>query len=269
MALLEILRAYANIYVRCMGSIAQAGWKLRNDPSGLNDDLIVTAIGMACQPLMEDSELLPMTAKQALRIIELLANPGIRTILRTSAQGMAERLVELQSRLEDELETKLFFVLPHEKRMFFDTPRKGWEEVIARFPDTIPDVEEMSKCFALSRYPAAVFHSVNAIEAVLIDFGKFLNVADPKSGWTAVSGKLATLVTKTKYQDLDPLYQKHFSFLEQVHGTVEALKSAWRNKISHAQGRLFLMGSEFSPDVAEEIMLASRRFMRRLATEMP
>ena len=109
----------------------------------------------------------------------------------------------------------------------------------------------------------------NAIEAVLIAFGKFLNVTDPKSGWTAVSGKLAMLVTKTKYHDLDPLYQKHFPFLEQMHGVVEALKSAWRNKISHAHGRLVLMSSEFSPDVAEEIMVASRSFMRRLATEMP
>ena len=104
-----------------------------------------------------------MTAKQALRIMELLAMPEIRAFLRTGAQAMAERLVELQSRLEDELETKLFFVLPHEKRVFFDSPAKGWEEVIARFPDAITDVEEMSKCFALSRYPAAVFHSVKML----------------------------------------------------------------------------------------------------------
>jgi hypothetical protein len=54
-----------------------------------------------------------------------------------------------------------------------------------------------------------------------------------------------------------------------MHGATEALKSAWRNKISHAQGSLTLMTEDFSPDIAEEIMIASRSFMRRLATEMP
>ncbi len=127
----------------------------------------------------------------------------------------------------------------------------------------------MSKCFALSRYAGAVFHSVQTIECGLLDFGNFLGVNDPRSGWTAVSGKLAVLVTKTKYPDLDPLYQQHFTFLEQVQATVSALNSAWRNKISHAQGRLVLMTSEFLSEVAEEIMIASRSFMRGLATEMP
>jgi len=54
-----------------------------------------------------------------------------------------------------------------------------------------------------------------------------------------------------------------------MHGLVEALKSAWRNKIDHAQGRLILMAVDFTPDIAEEIIIASRSFMRRLATEMP
>jgi hypothetical protein len=57
--------------------------------------------------------------------------------------------------------------------------------------------------------------------------------------------------------------------LEQVHGTVVVLKDAWRNKIGHAHGRLILMRSDFTPDIAEEIMIAARGFMRRLATELP
>jgi hypothetical protein len=44
---------------------------------------------------------------------------------------------------------------------------------------------------------------------------------------------------------------------------------AWHNKISHAQNKLVLMTADFSPDVAEEIRIASRSFMRRLATDLP
>jgi hypothetical protein len=57
--------------------------------------------------------------------------------------------------------------------------------------------------------------------------------------------------------------------LEQIQGTVEGLKNAWRNKISHVQGKLTLMSVEFSPEIAEEILLATRAFMRRLAEDLP
>ncbi len=45
------------------------------------------------------------------------------------------------------------------------------------------------------------------------------------------------------------------TFLEQMHGTIEGLKNAWCNKISHAQGKLTLLTADFSPDVAEESYL--------------
>ena len=187
-----------------------------------------------------------------------------------STFGQVQKLgYELKSRLHDELFGTFFFSLTYSQSEYYSCPTKGWGEVTERFPTAITDIEEMGKCFALSRYAGAVFHSIQAIECSLIEFGKFLNVTDPLSGWTAVTKRLTLLVKGTKFTDLDPRYQKNFAFLEQMHATVGSLNNAWRNKISHAQGRLAVMTSEFSSDVAEEIMLASRSFMRRLATEMP
>jgi hypothetical protein len=137
-----------------------------------------------------------------------------------------------------------------------------------RFPRIIDDVEEASKCYALSRYSAAVFHSVQIFEAGLIELGKFLNVTDPHSGWTAVSQALKKVIDQN-YQDLSAFEKQNFKFLEQVQGTVEGLKNAWRNKISHVHGRLVLMTAEFSPEVSEEILFATRAFMRRLAEDLP
>jgi hypothetical protein len=185
------------------------------------------------------------------------------------SKRLRELVQEYQERLIDEMSAPRFFSLTDEEATYYMNSTQGWKDVIERFPAAITDIEEMNKCFALSRYAAAVFHSVQAIECGLLEFGKFINVNDPKSGWTAVTGKLTILITKTKYTDLEPLYQEHFAFLEQMHGVVAALNSAWRNKISHAQGRLALMTSEFSPEVAEEIIIVSRSFMRRLATELP
>jgi hypothetical protein len=79
---------------------------------------------------------------------------------------------------------------------------------------------------------------------------------------------LKKIVTK-KREDLSDFERENFQFLEQVQGGVEALKNAWRNKVSHAQGRIILMTREFNPEVAEEILFASRAFMRGLATGLP
>ena len=93
---------------------------------------------------------------------------------------------------------------------------------------------------ALEIYPAAVFHSIQIVEAGLIELGKFISVEDPKSGWTAVANKLKKIVS-SKHEDRTKFERQNFEFIEQVKGTVEALKNAWRNKISHAEGKLLLM----------------------------
>jgi hypothetical protein len=98
--------------------------------------------------------------------------------------------------------------------------------------------------------------------------GRVLVVTDPQTGWNATTKKLNKIM-ETKHPDRTPFQQQHYQSLEQICATVEALKSAWRNKISHAQSRLVLLTSEFNREIAEEILFASRAFMRRLATDAP
>jgi hypothetical protein len=176
--------------------------------------------------------------------------------------------IELEGRLIDEAEAKVFLALNVGEADRYNNPRKGWEEIVERFPDTVTDIEEPSKCFALSRYAAAIFHSVQVVEVGLIDLGKLIGATDPLSGWTATTNRLQGIIKKG-HESRTPFERRHFAFLEQIHGTIEGLKNAWRNKISHAQGKLTLLTADFSPDVAEEILLATRAFMRRLATDAP
>jgi hypothetical protein len=175
---------------------------------------------------------------------------------------------ELKGRLVDETKDKVFFRMTLRESDFFNQPMRGWEASTTRFPNILDDVEEASKCFALSRYAAAVFHSVQIVEAGLIELGIFLKVSDPKSGWTAISKALHAVIQKP-HKDRTIFEKRNFPFLEQTSGTVEALKNAWRNKISHSHGKLTLLTTDFSPDVAEEILMATRAFMRRLTEGLP
>jgi hypothetical protein len=206
---------------------------------------------------------LPMSALHASQLLESIS-PTRHMLDIDAAQRMATML---SVTVENELSLRVFLALQHDRKQYFDSPRAGWEQVIERFPDCVSDVEEMNRCFALSRYGASVFHSIQAIEHGLIAVGDWLGVKDPTSGWTAVSNELKRIVGK-KYSDRSQFEKDHFEFIEQLQGTVEALKNAWRNKISHATGRIKI-GSEFIPEVAEEILMASRSLMRRLATDLP
>lgn len=185
-----------------------------------------------------------------------------------SGDLLANYLSTVRDRLGDELSTKIFFQLPYSRKVLFEKPKETWEPIIERFPETVMDIEESAKCFVLSRYAASVFHAIQVIEHGLIALGTFLSVKDPISGWTAVANELKRIVSKN-YRERTDFEKQYFPFIEQMQATVEALKNAWRNKISHAQGRLILMSADFSPDITEEIRTATRAFMRRLATDLP
>jgi hypothetical protein len=112
----------------------------------------------------------------------------------------AELFGELKGRLVDEKRKRLFFVLTLKETEFYSKPLLGWEPIISRFPGVLNDLEEASKCLALSRYAAAVFHSTQIVETGLIELGTFLKVTDPLSGWTAVSKALTSVITKNHNQ---------------------------------------------------------------------
>lgn len=175
---------------------------------------------------------------------------------------------EFRGRWLDETKHRPFFTLAPIEVDFYEKPRQGWERSIERFPAIVDDVEESRKCFALSRYPASVFHSLQIVETGLIELGQFLKVNDPLSGWSSVAAALQRVIDK-KHQNRTAFEKKNFAFLEQTQGTVAGLKNAWRNKISHSHGKLLLMTKEFSPEVAEEILMATRAFIRRLADGLP
>jgi hypothetical protein len=203
-------------------------------------------------------------AQQCGRIVKSMEDSGGKILCRS----LQDDLRDLRKRLEDELSSELFFHLSLAEAKFYSSPHDGWDEVTTRFPKAVVDIEECSKCFAFNRYPASVFHAMQVVEHGLIALGKFLELKDPKSGWTAVCRELQR-ITKGDYSKLSPNEKKHFPFLEQVHATTEALKNAWRNKIDHAMNRLILLPGILNDEIANEIIVASRSFMRRLAAELP
>lgn len=177
-------------------------------------------------------------------------------------------LSELDGRLLAQMQRRVFFSLTSEEARWYSRPQEGWEAIVDTFPSAISDIEEARKCFALGRYAASVFHSLQIVEVGVIALGKCLGCCDHQEGWSATTNAIQA-ITRKKHTDRTDFEKANFPFIEQMNGTVEALKNAWRNKVSHVQGKLVVMTADFSPDVAEDILSATRAFMRRIATESP
>lgn len=205
---------------------------------------------------------LDLTVDQLDRIIQGLSRSDY-------TYSAAERDLEaLEWRMTDEFRRRHFLSLSSEEALMLSNPRQGWEEVIKRWPATIDDIIEANSCYALGRYTAVVFHSLQIGEHGLIELGKSIGVTDYKEGWNATIKALDKIV-ETKHEQLTDFQKEHREFFRQVRATAATLNDAWRNKVSHAQGKLLVMTSDFSPQVAGEILVATRGFMRRLATGLP
>lgn len=173
----------------------------------------------------------------------------------------------LRQRCEDEFKNELFLHLDQRAAAKYGNPTKDWDEVVARFSQTRHNIEESSKCFALERYGAAVFHILLVAEYGVILIAKLMGVAGDKPGW----GQLQRLekILKKPYPERDTLEQEHTKLLEAVVPLAIVVKDSWRHKLTHVENQIVWNDTDFSPQVAEEIINATRGFMRKLATELP
>jgi len=180
-----------------------------------------------------------------------------------------ELISDIETRFMDEMGSSLFLHIPQDREDWYLKPLEGWEQTVNRFPNIQTEIEEASKSFACDRYAASVFHSTQIAEFGAIEIGKLIEIEDVKLGWPSTIREMDRIIHRAKYPELTEAEKKYRDLIGQLLPEMQSMESGWRHKISHVANRLILMSSEFSPEVAEEIYVATRAFMRRLATEMP
>jgi hypothetical protein len=127
----------------------------------------------------------------------------------------------------------------------------------------------MNKCFALSRYAAAMFHALQVAEWGAITLGDYIRADDPKKGWRATSKTLKDLV-RGGHGALPAYLAGKFAFVEQMNQEVETMSLAWRHKIDHAANRLAILpNQDLAPDTAEHIIQSVKVFWMRIDEGIP
>jgi hypothetical protein len=260
-SLFDMLKFWADFFVKAVWdlNVMEAKW-------GPNDSAIpapqqVGAAACILQLQCMEHGLIE-TAKKCGRIMEQFDGSK-----RATYRQAVTALGELRERLEDELQSRVFLSLSVKDGELYEKPDDKWHPVISRFYKLRHDIEESSKCFALGRYAAALFHVLLVAEFGVIKVAELFGAAGDKPGWGALD-RLQRINDK-KWNDKTPLEQQHADFLKSVLPLAFAIKDSWRHKISHVDNKLDWTDTDFSPEVAGEIISATRGFMRRLAQGLP
>jgi hypothetical protein len=191
--------------------------------------------------------------------LSVVAARKVRAFLDTS-QSVAElkfSLLELRSRIHDEIEAQVVLALDPKRREFWESGNPAFgQDVFDHFPSAIDDVIEAGNCLALDRYTASVFHLLRIMEAGLRVLGKELGIPYAPS-WESYLRQISTLVesdwkSKTiSERARQPLYKE-------LAGDLQSIKIAWRNPTMH-------IVKKYVADEAMQIYICVKQFMMRLA----
>lgn len=203
---------------------------------------------------------LPVSIACGKEILGLLENENTST-----GKWLHEPTGELGKRIRVELESKTFFYIPQENARFYQNPFDKWTEACSAFASAIFDIEEGSKCLALHRNTACVFHLMRVMGAGVTALGKSLNEptldASRNLTWDNVLSRCVKELGE-KFAGKSSEWQSDKEFYAKATHTLLAVKDAWRNPNVHE------VGSKYTDEETSEIYDAVRSFMRQIAKKL-
>jgi adenine C2-methylase RlmN of 23S rRNA A2503 and tRNA A37 len=171
----------------------------------------------------------------------------------TSVSDVAAVLKDLRLRIEDQLKSRTFFVVAHDRAKYYSDKALFGLDVDSKFPETIFDIEEAGKCLSLSRATATVCHLMRVVEVGVKRLATKLSATiDTNKPWGWILNIVDAEIEKLKKTGTD------VAELEGIAASLHAVKDAWRDPAMHSK-------TKYTEEEAEEIFSASRTFMRRLA----
>ena len=266
-SLLEMLRLYGDLFVQNLSRILQWEVKCERISQGLTPLNPNIAVEIYAYVGVLHVELASYGLKTAAKKAQRIRTDLETAQMRVDYGKMTSMLKELRERIEDDLHSTVLLTLSEPESVLYQKPEGDWGDAARRFSKIRHDIEECSKCFALGRYPASVFHAMLIAEFGVIQVSDFFAVSGDKPGWGALE-RLQRISDK-KWPDKTSLEQQHAKFLEAVLPLAFSMKNAWRHKMDHVANKIVWIDTSFDAEFAKDIISATSAFMRRLATDLP
>lgn len=165
---------------------------------------------------------------------------------------------QIQAAMRNELSLRLCLLVDPSKVRYYQEPLEGWREIVERFSDCTRDAEEASKCRALNRHTACVFHCMRVAEVGLQALASALDIPYEYKNWEPVLKKLQ-YIAETDYEKLEARWKGHREKFLAARERLTAIKDALRNPTMHVRGF-------FDEEMAEQVYGSVRGFMKNLAS---
>jgi len=199
---------------------------------------------------------LPMTAKQANRLVADLAE--------FTPKNIHDKLLELETRFQDEIENIKFFWVNPELIRYYDNTELAGSDFKEKFPRGNGELIEAGNCLALGRYTACVFHLMRSLEIALIALESTLAIARPHRGQERTWGKTLERIGNKidEYDRLPPAnWASDQTFYKQVRALLNAIKSPYRDSTMHVE-------SSYDEAGAQSVFNVSVEALKHIATKL-
>jgi len=192
---------------------------------------------------------LPSSSEAAIRLKSAI-NSG------APAHATSELCARLAQSIEDESKSRVFIVLDPKLQKLYTNPQGEWTNVINAYPRITREAEEASKCLALERPTAAVFHCMRIMEHGLKLIARELGIPYAPS-WESYLWQINKKSSEA-YQKKSAEWKQSEPFFCELLGDLMAVKTAWRNPTMH-------IVRDYMPNEASEVYSSVRTFLTRLA----
>jgi hypothetical protein len=249
-----MLRFFADDFITIVDSLASMEAGYEEYPKDIGDiaslQRSLERIEVACNAIH-----LTVSCVRLRRLLKMLKS-GMYASNVTIRGDFIKELRGLRGRIKDELSERYFLFVYPEKIQFLEDKQPFGPQVIEQFPNATFDIEEASKCLALSRATASVFHLMRVMEEGLKLLAKLLGIPYAPS-WESYIRQISENISQ-KHRKKGIRWKKDEPFFKEVLGNLESIKIAWRNPTMHIVRR-------YDDEEAEQIFIAVRLFMQRLA----
>jgi hypothetical protein len=222
----------------------------------IND--LVREVGEAAAP-HSAADMGDISAQFAEKTGDIISDLNLRVAIRVledvrgakTGKDLREALSHFRRTMQAELETRAFFVLREDLYPYFGLKEPFGDEVTAKFPTTIDDIENAAKCIALELPTACVFHLMRAMEAAVGALCGKLSIPNTDRVWGMLLSDL--------HKEIEAMPKgKDRNAWSEAHTNLYHVKQAWRNDTMHPK-------QTYTTEQAQEVFEATKTFMRHLA----
>ena len=229
----------------------------------INDPVFIRTLSERCDKLVESLKVLGAR-------LTLMAVQDMRWMIATETitfEALADAYKDINRTLKRELTLVTLLSL--------DTKEQAWFE--PREPLFGPDfankfrtkgafeLDEATKCIALGRPTATVFHLMRVLEVGIHALAACLDIPDPirpaERNWGIILRKIMREGIEKKWPDAKDRMCVDALLMESLHASSDSIKNPWRNETMHVEGK-------YTDDEAEHIFVSVRGFMTKLASRM-